>query len=129
MNENDVSTPSLPEKPKNGRFAKGQSGNPKGRGKGKLAKRTKFLQIMSPHTQRRAINVLNQILRQAEEGHVDSQKMVVEVLKPFIKREVEKDGGGAKQPLITINVGITEGKKPTVIAARVIDGKTGQVEA
>ncbi len=129
MPENNDSTPSLPEKrPPNGQFPKGKSGNPKGRGKGNLAKKTRFLQIMTSDTQKRALKVLSKVIKQAEKGHVDSQKMVVEILKPFLKREAEQEGGHSdKRPLININVGVVDGKKP-VLPVRVIDGKTGAVD-
>lgn len=47
--------------------------------------------------------------------------MVLGLLVPFIKREAEKgDGNQNKRPLININVGVTDGKKPPV-QARVIE--------
>ncbi len=55
-------------------------------------------------------------------------RIVVEAGTPFIKREADKDGGGGdKRPLININVGVTDGKKPPPV--RVIDGKTGEIES
>ena len=129
MPENKDSTPSLPEKRKsNGQFPKGKSGNPKGRGKGNLAKKTRFLQIMTSETQKRALKVLSKVIKQAENGHIDSQKMIVEILKPFLKREAEQEGGhGDRRPMININVGVVDGKKQ-VLPVRVIDGKTGAVD-
>lgn len=129
MPENENSTPSLPEKRKpNGQFPKGKSGNPKGRGKGNIAKKTKFLQIMTQDTQKRALKVLQLVLKQAEKGHVDSQKMVLETLKPFLKREAEQEGGEKnKRPLIYINVGLVDGKK-SAPPVRVIEGKAELVD-
>lgn len=128
MSANDDSTPSPPEKKaSNGQFQKGVCPNPKGRGKGNLSKTTKFLQIMTSDRQKKALKVLDKVLKDAEKGDADSRKLVVTLLQPFLKREAEKDGGTAdKRPLININVGVAEGKKPPPV--RVIDGKTGRVD-
>jgi len=127
MTENDALTKSLPEKrPNSGRFQKGQCPNPKGRGKGNLSKTTRFLQILTPARQTRALKVLDETLKDAEKGDPDARKLVLEILKPFIKREAERDGGGGdKRPLVNINVVSADGKKPQ---ARVIDGTTGAVD-
>lgn len=128
MTENADSTKSLPEKRKNnGQFQKGLCPNPKGRGKGNLSKTTKFLQILTPQRQNRALKVLDATLQDAEKGDADARKLVLTLLQPFIKREAEKDGGGGdKRPLVNINVGVADGKKPPPV--RVIDGKTGRVD-
>lgn len=128
MSENADSTKSPPEKRQsNGQFQKGLCPNPKGRGKGAVSKTTRFLQILTPERQKKAMKVLDATLRDAEAGDPDSRKLVLSLLQPFIKREAEKDGGGGdKRPLININVGVTDGKKPPT--ARIIDGKTGLVE-
>lgn len=129
MPENENSTPSPPEKRKtNGQFQKGLCPNPKGRGKGNLAKKTKFLQVLTSGRQTKALRVLDKVLQQAESGDTDSQKMVLTLLQPFVKREVEQGGGTKdKRPLININVGVTDGKKP-VVTPRIIDGKSGAVD-
>lgn len=122
MSENAEQNKLQPEKPpSNGQFLKGQSGNPKGKPKGTLSKTTKFRQVMTSHLQDRAVKVLKKVVAQAESGDKDSQKMVLTLLAPFIKREAEKDEGNKnKRPLININVGVTDGKKPP-IEARVIE--------
>lgn len=130
MPENENLTPSPPEKRKNnGQFQKGLCPNPKGRGKGSLAKTTKFLQIMTSGRQKQALAVLDQTLKDAKKGDNECRKMILTLLQPFLKREAEHDGGGAKdkRPLININVGVTDGKKP-VVTPRVIDGKNGAVD-
>lgn len=127
MPENESSTPSLPAKQKNGQFQPGKSGNPKGRGKGNLSKTTRFLQILTTERQKKALKVLDATLKDAETGDVESRKLVLSMLQPFLKQEAQRDGGSKnKRPLISINVGVTEGHKsaPPVI----IDGTTGEVE-
>lgn len=130
MPENENKMPSPPEKPKNdGRFQKGKCPNPKGRGKGNLSKTTKFLQVMTQGRQQKALKVLDKVLKQAEDGDKESQKSVMVLLAPFLKREAESDGGPKdKRPLININVGVTDGKKP-LLPVRVIEGKAGAVDS
>lgn len=125
MPENENLTPSLPEKRKqNGQFPKGKSPNPGGRPKGALSKHTKFLQIMTGDRQKKALKVLDQTLKQAEAGHVDSQKLVLSLLAPFIKREADREsgGGGDKRPMVNVIVNQTDGRVVPP-AVRVIDVK------
>lgn len=128
MPENESLMTSPPEKRKNnGQFQKGICPNKKGRGKGSLSKTTRFLQVMTQGRQKQALKVLDKVLKQAAKGNLDSQKMVLTLIQPFLKREAESDGSPKdKRPLININVGVTDGKKP-LPPVRVIDGKTGDV--
>lgn len=123
MTENVEQNKLQPEKrPSNGQFLKGQSGNPKGKPKGALSKTTKFRQVMTSHLQDRAVKVLKKVVAQAESGDKDSQKMVLTLLAPFIKREAEKDGAPKnKRPLVNIIVNKTDGRAAVPLAAQVID--------
>jgi len=123
MSEQDEKPASLPAKPRNGQFVKGKSGNPKGRGKGNLSKTTKFLQVMTQGRQQKALKVLDNVLKEAEAGDKDSQKMVMEVLKPFLRREAEAGDGTPrdKRPTVVINVNRTDGLAAPK-AQRVLEG-------
>jgi len=125
MSENDAETPSPPEneRKQNGQFKKGLSPNPKGRPKGALAKKTKFLQIMTRGRQQKALQVLDKEIALAASGDKDARKNVLTLLQPFLKREAEKDspGGGDKRPVVTVVVNQTDGK--VIPAARVIEAK------
>lgn len=124
MNEDAEQTRLPPEKPaSDGRFQKGKSGNPKGKPKGALAKTTRFRQVLTTSLQDRAVAVLKRVIMQAEKGDKDSQKLVVSVLQPFIRREAEREGGYRKnrRPLINIIVSKTDGRGTPPIATRVIE--------
>jgi len=127
MSGKDDETPSPPQKERkqNGQFQKGLCPNPKGRPKGALAKKTKFLQIMTQGRQQKALKVLDKVMQQAESGDADAQKLVLSMLQPFLKREADKEGGGSgdKRPTVTVVVNQTEGRAP-VPAARVIEAKS-----
>lgn len=126
MPESNALTKSPPEKRQSdGRFQKGQCPNPKGRGKGNLAKTTRFLQIMTSDRQKRALKVLDAALKDAEKGDPENRKMVLALLSPFIKREVEKGGGsgGDKRPMVNVIVTQADGKQPVRVAPRVIDAE------
>lgn len=113
MSENSDKNPSLPEKRKSdGRFQKGVCPNKKGRPLGP-SKKTKFLQIMTGDRQKKALKVLDQTLKAAEEGDAESRKLVLEMLKPFVKREAEQEGGGGgdKRPVVNVIVNQTEGRQ------------------
>lgn len=114
MTESNDKTPSLPEKRRSdGRFQKGVCPNKTGRPKGALAKKTKFLQIMTGERQKRALRILDQTMKEAEGGDAESRKLVFEMLKPFIKREAEQEGpgGGDKRPMVNVIVNQTEGRQ------------------
>jgi len=119
----DESTKSPPAKLPSGQFPKGKSGNPTGRPKGSLAKKTRFLQIMTQGRQQKALKVLDAILRDAEKGDKESRKIVATILQPFLKQEAEPGSTGGTRPVININVGQTDGRKPAII-----DASTGEVE-
>ena len=126
MSEKDAETPSPQEKTRkpDGQFQKGISPNPKGRPKGALAKKTKFLQIMTQGRQQKALRVLDNEIALAESGDKDARKNVLTLLQPFLKREAEKDGGGGdKRPTVTVVVNQTDGRAAPVPAARVIEAK------
>jgi hypothetical protein len=125
MSESDASTPSPPEKRlKNGQFPKGVCPNKRGRPKGSLSKTTKFLQVMTTTRQQRALRVLDKVLAQAESGDGDSQKMVLTLIAPFLKREAEREGGGGdKRPMVNVIVNQTDGREKVLPAVRVIDAK------
>lgn len=131
MPENESSTllpPAKLPKPANGQFQKGVCPNPKGRGKGNLSKTTRFLQILTTERQKKALKVLDATLKDAETGDVESRKLVLAMLQPFLKQEAQRDGGSKnKRPLININVGVTEGHR-SASPVRVIDAETGEVE-
>ncbi len=124
MTENADQTLPTPAKPTSGKWQKGLCPNPKGRGKGSLSKTTKFLQVMTAGRQKKALKVLDQTLRDAEKGDADSRKLVLTLLQPFIKREAEKDGGGGtgdKRPIVNVIVQQADGRKPVMVAPRIID--------
>lgn len=126
MSESDASTPSPPAKRKtNGQFQKGLCPNPKGRPKGALAQKTKFLQVMTAGRQAKALKVLDLTLRDAENGDADARELVLKLLQPFIKREAERDAPpGDKRPLVNVIVNQTEGRVAAPApAVRVIDVK------
>jgi len=122
----DESTKSPPAKLPSGQFPKGKSGNPTGRPKGSLAKKTRFLQIMTQGRQQKALKVLDAILRDAEKGDKESRKIVASLLQPFLKQEAEQDGGGGgdKRPVVTVIVNQAEGRQPALPpAVRVLDAQ------
>lgn len=125
MDENNDSTPLTPGKRKpDGKWTKGICPNPKGRGKGALSKTTKFLQVMTSSRQKRALKVLDKVLSQAEKGDGDSQKMVLTLIQPFLKREAEQGGGapvGDRRPMVNVIVQQADGLKPVTITPRVIE--------
>lgn len=127
MSANDAKTQSSPEKRQsNGQFKKGLCPNPTGRPKGALAKKTKFLQIMTAGRQQRAMRVLDKELALAESGDVDARKHILALLQPFVKREVGQDGGGGgdKRPTVNVIVTQTDGREARLPpAVRVIDSK------
>lgn len=123
MTENADQTKSPPAKRgKGNQFLPGVSGNPKGKPKGTLSKTTKFRQILTGSLQNRAVAVVKKVIQRAEKGDVDSQKMVMSMLQPFIKREAERDGLlKNRRPLVHITVNKTDGRSGPPIAARVIE--------
>jgi hypothetical protein len=124
MSENNEQTASPPAKrTSGGQWKKGQCPNPKGRGKGNLSKTTRFQQMLTTPLKTDAVTVLRQVLKQAKAGDKDSQKMVMSLLQPFVKKEAEAgDGSKSKRPLININVGVAEGMSAP-IRARVIEAE------
>ena len=127
MSANADTTPLPSEKPlSGGRWTKGLCPNPKGRGKGNLSKTTKFLNILTPGRQKKALQVLDATLKDAAAGDKESRKLVLTLLQPFLKREAEKDtagGGGDRRPMVNVIVQQADGRKPVVVAPRVIDQK------
>ncbi len=127
MSANADTTQSPPATPpSDGRWTKGLCPNPKGRGKGNLSKTTKFLNILTPGRQKKALQVLDATLKDAAAGDKESRKLVLTLLQPFLKREAEKDtagGGGDRRPTVNVIVQQADGRKPVVVAPRVIDQK------
>jgi len=121
--DDETPSPQENERKRNGQFKKGLSPNPRGRPKGALAKKTKFLQIMTQGRQQKALQVLDKEIALAASGDKDARKNVLTLLQPFLKREAEKDspGGGDKRPVVTVVVNQTDGK--VIPAARVIEAK------
>ena len=120
--ENAVMQQKSLQRRKDGKFQKGVCPNPKGRGKGAAAKTTRFLQIMTQPMQERAIAVLRHVLRQAEEGDKESQRMVLTVLQPFLRREAESEAGPkAQRPMINIVVNSTEAPAIEAVPVEAVD--------
>lgn len=110
--------------PTDTKFSKGKSGNPGGRPKGALSKTTKFRQLLSASLQEKAVKVIKQVIKQAENGDIDSQKMVVSMIQPFLKAEAGAADSGPKdrRPVVQINVN-PAAPAPKQITARVVDAK------
>jgi len=65
------------------KFKPGVSGNPLGKEKGTLNRRTKLAELLVPH----AVEILNKVVEMAKNGDINALKICVERLVPKIKNE------------------------------------------
>ena len=135
----------MPQRRRENNWEKGKSGNPKGKPKGALQKKTilegmmKYNMVVSPTLLRRSEAVLEKVLERAEtpvrfednpeaypvlmEAKREAEKMVLQhVLAPFIKMQALKQSGlrGESKPVVNINISKAEGlniNKETAIDA------------
>lgn len=66
-----------------GKFARGQSGNPAGKIKGTLNKRTQLAKLLEPH----ATELINKAVELAKNGDVNALRLCIERLLPKVKSE------------------------------------------
>lgn len=106
--EKDAAPPKTKGRAHSGKFLPGKSGNPSGKKPGTLAKTTKLRNLLTDDHVKRARNVLLSVLKKAEQGSLDHEKMVINALVlPFARADAnagDKGGGGLKAPVIHINV-------------------------
>lgn len=66
-----------------GKFSRGVSGNPSGKVKGTLNKRTHLTKLLEPH----AVDLINKVVELAINGDVNALRICIERLLPKIKGE------------------------------------------
>ena len=129
--EIDAAPPKTKERANNGTFLKGKSGNPSGKRSGTLAKTTKLKSLLTDEHVKRARNVLLNVLKKAEGGSVDHEKMVINALVlPFARADANsgKKGDGITRPP-NIVIQISKLETPSVSgppANRIIDVKPNE---
>lgn len=105
----------LPTKPRAGKFLKGQSGNPKGRPKGKRSLITQMREAMGDRLAKDALEILEKVIAQAKAGNETSQKMLLDRLWPTEKADPKAAG---KRQMPSISIRVEQAAPP---AARVIE--------
>lgn len=103
-NDNEP-TALLETKKSDGRFVKGQSGNLKGRPKGKSLI-TQMRDALGKRLAKDAMEILEKVIQQAKEGNEASQKMLLDRLWPA-ERPNERGSKGAA-PIVNITVARAE---------------------
>ena len=124
--ETDAAPPKTNARANNGKFLKGKSGNPSGKAKGTLAKTTKLKSLLTDEHVKRARNVLLNVLKKAEGGSTDHEKMVINALVlPFARADAnsgKKGDGVTRPPNIVIQISKLEAPSASgPPAKRVID--------
>jgi len=99
-------------------WKQGESGNPKGKPKGALRKKTilegmmKYNMILNPTLLRRSEAVLERVIEKAESGDERSEGLILQyVLSPFLKMQALKSSGikGEGKPVVNINISKADG--------------------
>lgn len=111
-NENEPTAPSETKK-SGGRFVKGQSGNLKGRPKGKSLI-TQMRDAMGNRLAKDALEILEKVIQQAKDGNEASQKMLLDRLWPA-ERPSERGSGKHATPIVNITVARAEAPVHSVV--------------
>lgn len=121
----------MPQRRRKNNWEKGKSGNPNGKPKGALQKKTilegmmKYNMVVSPTLLRRSEAVLQNVLERAEtsikyednpeaylvlmESKRDAERMVLQyILAPFVKMQALKSSGLKNEGRPTVNINITQ---------------------
>jgi hypothetical protein len=96
----------------NGRFIKGQSGNPKGRPKGvrnhivalRESTEVALREYMStPENAKKALKALDALFEQAADGEIAAMKLLFDKILPQARAGAD-DGGGEKQKPVAVQI-------------------------
>ena len=100
-----------------GRFKKGQSGNPRGRPKGIVDRRTELRKLLNPHSK----DVVNKVVEKALEGDTTAMKLCMDRLIPTIRSSDQ-----------SVSIKVTEGSLTDCgdqVVSSMLDGKLTPDEA
>src|SRR3990167_1277305 len=126
IDKSDTNAPADQLIPSPQRFPKGFSGNPRGGPKGALGKVTKLRNFLSPTLTTSAIKVLKSVMRKAEKGSLEHEKLVINLLRPFLITQANREGNislpGDRRTIVTVNVSGTVSAIPDK-KGRVLDVK------
>lgn len=114
MHEKPDSTDSLPTKKPDGRFVKGQSGNPNGRKPGTKLMVTRMREELGNRLSRDAKAILEKVIEQAKAGNEVSQKMLLDRLWP-VERALDGRRGGGGAPNVHIVIEQTQPDPPGAV--------------
>jgi hypothetical protein len=113
-----------------GRFLKGQSGNPAGRKKGSknhlvaLRQSTEIAlreYMSTPENARRALNAIDQLFRQAEEGDLTALKLLLDKILPQARAGSDEGGAEKQRPVAISIINQTADKATTPVTINTID--------
>jgi hypothetical protein len=102
-------------------FKKGKSGNPSGRKKGCLNKRTELIKLLDPHAE----SLIARLIELAQGGDIAALRLCIERILPIPK--IKQESAGIELPSILDEKNIGKLKRDLLLAA--IDGKMSADEA